>query len=143
MKRNLLQQATAIKAVGANTYATTTARVGAVIDTMGYESAIFAFDYSIASAGTINTLTFSLAEGATTSPVTAVTPNVAFPVPDSTAAAGIQEIHLDLRGLARYIRFTVTPAATGGGTTTGSGIIVMGDRNMNATPSALQIYRKA
>lgn len=143
MKRNLLQQATTIKAVGANSYATTTARVGAVIDTMGYESAIFAFDFGVASGGTINTLTFSLAEGDTTSPVTAVSPNVAFPVPDSTAAAGIQEIHLDLRGLKRYIRFTVTPAATGGGTTYGSGVITLGDHNINATPSALQIYRKA
>jgi hypothetical protein len=143
MKRNLPQNVTIVSAVDPNTYATTTARVGNAIDRLGYDSAVFSLNYTIASAGTINTLTITMAEGPTSSPATAVTFNVTPDVPDSTAAKGIYNMHLDLRGLDRYIKFTVTPAATGGGTTTAAASLVLGDKNVGPVPSAVTVFKKA
>ena len=42
MKRNLLQSVAVLSAIDINTYATTVARVGNVIDRLGYDSAIVA-----------------------------------------------------------------------------------------------------
>ena len=143
MKRNLPQNVTVVSAIDPISFATTTARAGNAIDRLGYDSAVFSLNYGIASAGSANTLTITLADGATTSPVTAVTFNVTPDVPDSTAAAGIYNMHLDLRGLNRYIKFTVTPAATGGGTTYASGTLVLGDKNVGPVPSAVTVFKKA
>jgi len=143
MKRNLIQNVTALSAIDITTYATTTARVGNAIDRSGYDSAIVILQYGIASAGTVNTLTLSLNEGATNNPATAVTFNATPAVPDSTAAAGIEIYHLDLRGMNKYIRFTCTPAATGGGTTYAGLTIVLGDKNVGPVPSAVTVLRKA
>jgi len=143
MKRNLLQSVAVLSAIDINTYATTVARVGNVIDRLGYDSAIVAVQYGIASAGTVNTLTLSVVEGATTSPATAVTLSATPVVPDSTAAAGIEYYNFDLRGMNRYIKFTVTPAATGGGSTNAGATIILGDKNVGPVPSAVTVFKKA
>jgi hypothetical protein len=145
MKRNLIQQATVLKAVDVNEYSGTTAKAGEVIDFKGYQSAILSVNHAAASgAPSAATLTVTMAEGDTTSPATAVTFNVAIAAID-VSAAGISTYHIDLRPFKRYGKFTITPAFTAGTSPAclASAELVLGDKNIDPTPSAVTIYKKA
>jgi hypothetical protein len=143
MKRNLLQGATTLKAVVWTALGTTTAKVGEVIDRLGYDSAILSVIWEAVSSAGASTIVPTLAEGATSSPVTAVTLNTALATATATTVAGIDNYHLDLRGLDRYIRLTLTPAIAGGGTVLAGATITLGDKNVGPVPSAVTIYKKA
>jgi hypothetical protein len=145
MKRQLIQHATSLKAVDVNEYSGTTAKAGEVIDFKGYQSAILSVNYAAASGSpTAATLTVTMAEGATSSPATAVTFNTT-PAAIDVTSAGITEYHIDLRPFLRYGKFTITPAFTAGTSPAclASATIVLGDKNVEPVPSAVTIYKKA
>lgn len=145
MKRNLIQQATGLKAVDVNEYSGTTAKAGEAIDFQGYQSAILIVNNAAASGSpSAATLTVTMAEGATSSPATPVTFNTA-PAAIDCLTAGVTQYHIDLRPFKRYGKFTITPAFTGGSSPAilGSAVIVLGDKNVDPTPSAVTIYKKA
>ena len=144
MKRKLLQQATVLKCVDPNSYSGTTAKAGAVIDTLGYQSAIVSVNYAAASGSpSAATLTLSMVEGDTSSPATAVTIAPAVTAIDCLTA-GTVNYQFDLRPFKRYVKFTLTPAFTSGTTPAiiGAASIVLGDKNIEPVPSAVSIYTK-
>jgi hypothetical protein len=143
MKRNLLQNVTTLKAVALSALATTTAKAGETIDRLGYDSAILSIFWEAVSAPGASTIVPTLAEGSTTSPATAVTLNTALATATATTVGGIDNYHLDLRGLDRYIKLTLTPAIAGGGTVLAGATITLGDKNVGPVPSAVTIYKKA
>lgn len=144
MKRKLLQQATVLKCVDANEYSGTTAKAGEVIDCKGYQSAIVAINNAAASGSpSAATLTLSMAEGATNSPATAVTISPAVSA-FSCLTAGLTMYQFDLRPFKRYVKFTLTPAFTGGSSPKilAGATITLGDKNVEPVPSAVSIYSK-
>jgi hypothetical protein len=92
-------------------------------------------------------ITITLTDGATTSPVTAVTMVSAIPATD--IAAGGSDVYLvNLEGLNANIKVTATAAlaAAGGGNTPlclASVDVILGDFATEPQPSALTVYQRA
>jgi hypothetical protein len=101
-----------------------------------------------AGAGTpTGTITLTLTDGATTSPVTAVTMETAIPAVD-IAAAGVSVFLVNLEGLNANLKVTATAALTaaGGGNTPlcmADVTVVLGDFSTEPQPSALHVYSRA
>lgn len=101
-----------------------------------------------AGSGTpTGTITITLADGATTSPVTAVTMVTAIPGTD-IAAAGVDVYYVNLEGLNSNIKVTATAALTaaGGGNTPlclASVTCILGDFASEPQPSAVALYARA
>lgn len=101
-----------------------------------------------AGAGTpTGSITLTLTDGATTSPVTAVTMVTAIPAVD-VSAAGIDYFLVNLEGLNANLKVTATAAiaAAGGGNTPlcmASVEVILGDFSTEPQPSALAVYRRA
>jgi len=145
MKRNLLQQAAVLKAVDGAVLAGSTAKVGEVLDFAGYRSAILCVNYAATTSDpSVANVTLTMVEGDTSSPATAVTFNVT-PTVINALTAGVLEMHIDLTPFKRYGKFTLTPAYTGGTSPNiyAGATITLGDKNIDPTPSAVTIYKKA
>ena len=133
-------------------FGATTAVTGEVIDRLGFDTLTVAVNRALpsqtAGSGTpTGTLTLTFVEGATSSPVTAVTLKTAVAAID-VAAAGVEYFTFDLTGVNRYLKVVATAAlaAAGGGNTPLELIGItaeLSDANSEPQPSAVTIYAKA
>ena len=114
--------------------------VSAVIDRLGYNSLLVVINSAAATGGTV-TLTPSIVEGDSTSPVTAVTLNTTCAIHDC-AAAGAELYQFDLEGMNRYIKITVTPVHGSSGTATFSCSAILGSPRLDP-PVAATVYSKS
>jgi hypothetical protein len=133
-------------------YGASTAVTGANIVRGISQSALIILHHALpsqtAGSGTpTGSIILTLADGATTSPVTAVAMVTAIPAVD-IAAAGIDYFLVNLEGLNANFKVTATAALTaaGGGNTPlcmASVEVILGDWNVEPQPSALAVYRRA
>jgi hypothetical protein len=96
--------------------------------------------WAAATVGTV-TLTNTITEGATTSPVTAVTLKTALPG-HSCVAAGACVEEVNLEGMDRYIKITCTPTAGSSGVVYFGVDVVLGDMDINPEATAATVYEK-
>lgn len=97
--------------------------------------------FAAATGGTVS-LQNTLLEGATTSPVTAVTLKTALPS-HSAAANGAVIEEVNLEGCNRYIKVVCTPTHGTSGTANVSVAVVLGDMDINPEATAAVVYEKS
>ncbi len=126
---------------------TDTAVDTAAIDRTGFGSAVIKVSNAIGVDVAAGTIAVDIFEGASSSPATAVTLESAISDIDVTAA-GYNYYFLDLSGMNKYFKVTVTPdlTATEGGTASVDVAVdvILCDANADpASGSAKTIYRKS
>ena len=113
--RQYLQKSKPIVLMLPQTLGTTVEGTGvAYIDRIGYDSLILCAPCAVNSAGNGGAkLTLKVYEGDTTTPATEVTFNGTAETVDVSSASvpGFKSWFIDLRGLKRYIKATLTPAS--------------------------------
>jgi hypothetical protein len=146
MDKRLLQRVRGAHAIPPSTTSGTTPVVSSNIARLGANgamarSAILVIEHGAMSVGTV-VITPTITEGATTSPVTAVTMKSALPA-FTPSAAGVEIYQLNLEGIDANFKVTLTPATGDSGVVTLTCAVILGDMDINPEATAAVVYEKS